>query len=312
MAMYWKKKGRIFRAKGQFGWMNNHAQIPTALVLPDRIRIYFATRPRNNISLTSFLDVDRADPSRILYLHKKPILEPGVPGMFDEHGIMPQYVCMVEDEVWLYYSGWSRRTTIPYSNWTGLAASMDGGMTFTKCFKTPILDRCEADLLSATGCYLQREGDSWLMIYASGTDWIRVDDRYEEMYLLRRAFSEDGIHWERDPGNFITPHNDLEPMHRPTFFQMSDTWHLWFCYRGIEDFRDGANSYRIGYAYSHDFETWTRTDNQAGIQVSPTGWDSTMQAYPYIVKCGRNRYMFYNGNGFGQGGFGYAELCGDF
>lgn len=311
MAFYWERKGRIFQAKGHFGWMNSHAQIPTAMVLPDRIRIYFATRPSNNISLTGFLDVDRSDPAEILYLHEKPILEPGAPGMFDEHGIMPQYVCQVGDEVWLYYLGWSRRTTIRYSNWIGLAISKDGGTTFTKRFRTPILDRCEADPLSATGCYIQREGDLWMMLYASGTDWIRVNDHFEEVYLLRRAVSENGVYWKRYPENLIAPYNEIEPMTRPTFFRKDDTWHMWFCYRGIEDFRNGANSYRIGYAHSHDFENWTRADILAGIKMSATGWDSNMQAYPYIVTCEQHKYMFYSGNWFGQGGFGYAELHGD-
>jgi hypothetical protein len=31
-----------------------------------------------------------------------------------------------------------------------------------------------------------------------------------------------------------------------------------------------------------------------------------MIAYPHVVDTGYGRYLFYNGNGFGAAGFGYA------
>ncbi|MGZ5006653.1 MAG: hypothetical protein ACXWFI_02195, partial [Methylobacter sp.] len=85
-------------------------------------------------------------------------------------------------------------------------------------------------------------------------------------------------------------------------------YRMWYSYRGHTGYRDTpANSYRIGYAESGDGLAWTRMDDQAGIGLSDTGWDSLMLAYPEVVDVGGRRYMFYNGNGFGQTGFGYAE-----
>jgi len=46
-----------------------------------------------------------------------------------------------------------------------------------------------------------------------------------------------------------------------------------------------------------------------GIDVSPTGWDSTMVAYPYVYSHAGKTHMIYNGNGFGLSGFGYAVLA---
>lgn len=45
-------------------------------------------------------------------------------------------------------------------------------------------------------------------------------------------------------------------------------------------------------------------DNEVGITISESGWDSEMVAFPYIV----DNYMFYSGNGFGREGFGYATI----
>lgn len=40
-----------------------------------------------------------------------------------------------EDELWMYYVGWSRLQSVPY-NWAiGLAISIDNGQTFTKKYK---------------------------------------------------------------------------------------------------------------------------------------------------------------------------------
>ena len=306
--MRWVKKGHIFNVSDNFGWMHSHAQIPTVLVKEDRLRIYFATRPEQDCSLTSFIDVDIDDPRRILQVHDKPILELGKPGLFDEHGVMPQYVCEHEGQIRLYYAGWSRRTSVPYSNWTGLAVSDDGGTTFRKMFPGPIIDRTPEEVHSATGCYIVRRDDTWHMWYASGVDWIPVGDKLEEYYVIKYARSADGIHWERENRKLLPSKTEIEPTHRPSVLELNGTYHMWFCYRGIEDFRDGTNSYRIGYARSSDLKTWEREDEQAGIDVSEDGWDSNMIAYPYVVKTRSGVYLFYNGNGFGASGFGYAIL----
>lgn len=306
--MRWEKKGRVFRAAGEFGWMHSHAQIPTVLVLEDRLRVYFATRPSAGLSVTAMLDLDIDDPTRVLNVHETPVLEPGPPGAFDEHGAMPSYVFGNGDEVWLYYGGWSRRTSIPYSNWTGLAVSRDGGTTFEKAFAGPILDRTPFEIFSATAPFVLHEGDDWHVWYASGEAWIDVDGKLEEFYTIKHADSRDGIHWQRDAKRLLSSEHDFEPLHRPTVIAIGGRYHMWFCHRRIRDFRDGAGSYRIGYASSHDLRTWNRNDALAGITVSPDGWDAKMTAYPYVVQARDNIYLFYNGNGFGADGFGCAVL----
>lgn len=100
----------------------------------------------------------------------------------------------------------------------------------------------------------------------------------------------------------------LEATHRPSVIYKNGIYHMWFCYRGIEDFRNGSDAYRIGYAWSNDLKNWNRDDKRAGINISKEGWDSKMMAYPDVVETLYGTYMFYNGNGFGQSGFGYAVL----
>jgi predicted GH43/DUF377 family glycosyl hydrolase len=153
-----------------------------------------------------------------------------------------------------------------------------------------------------------REGGNWHAWYASGTQWVEIDGKLEEVYVIKYARSHDGISWERENRQLLPSLVEPEPTHRPSVVEIDGTYHMWFCHRQVRDFRGGAGAYRIGYARSLDARVWERDDSLAGIDVSPEGWDSEMMAYPYVVKVDDRVLMFYNGNGFGAAGFGVAEL----
>jgi hypothetical protein len=44
------------------------------------------------------------------------------------------------------------------------------------------------------------------------------------------------------------------------------------------------------------------------LALSNKGWDSEMMAYPAFIRVNGKGILFYNGNNYGYGGFGYAEL----
>ena len=79
-----------------------------------------------------------------------------------------------------------------------------------------------------------------------------------------------------------------------------------FVSKGFKLPRGPDEKYRIGYAESEDGIRWERCDALGGIDVSTDGWDSFMVAYPHVVKVHGQLHMFYNGNGFGRTGIGYA------
>lgn len=306
--MKWIKKGKIFSVDGNYGWMNSHAQIPTVLVLDDRLRVFFSTRSIPTESKTTFLDLDLNDPSKVLYVHDRKILENGKLGTFDEHGVMPAGVIRKGNKVYLYYSGWSERCSVPYSNLTGLAISDDDGYTFKKIGDGPILSTNILEPYSATSPHVFYENDLFHMFYCSGTDWIKKNDKYEHTYDVKYAFSDDGINFIQDGKSIIKSDDKKEAITRPVIIKRSNIYHMFFCYRGSDDFRDGADSYRLGSAWSSDLKLWHRENSIPGLDVSKDGWDSKMIAYPYVVETSAGTYMFYNGNGFGKSGFGYAVL----
>lgn len=304
--MPWIKQGRIYEAHGEFGWINSHTQVPTILVRNDCLRVYFSCRPRPGYSVVAMVEVASDDPGRILRVHDKPILEAGSIGLFDEHGVIPNFIYEEDGAVFLVYVGWSRRCSIPYSNWMGIARSDDGGLTFKRVFQGPIFDRTPDDLFSATGLRIyQKDGirHGW---YATGTAWIDIKGQLEHVYQIKHATSRDGITWIRDKELAIKPSSPEEAATCPCVIQRNGRYHMWFSYRSIRDFRGGPGSYRIGYAVSDDLLTWHRDDAKAGINPSISGWDHEMLAYPCLIETERGLTMFYSGNGFGQAGFGYA------
>jgi predicted GH43/DUF377 family glycosyl hydrolase len=307
--MKWMKKGLLFSPNKNFNWMNSHAQVPTLLVKKDLLRVYFATRPKQTLSLTSYIDFDINDFSKILYIHPEPILEPGRPGEFDEHGIMPSSVIEKNGMIYLYYSGWQRVSDVPYNNYTGLAISEDGGDTFVKYEKNPILGKSEDEKYSATSPCVFYHHRLWHMWYTSGTHWLKIEGKFEHTYEIKYAFSSNGKEWTRTQEVILPQRTKYEAITKPSVIKINDSYHMWFCFRGSRGFRKGAESYRIGYAKSDDLKKWTRDDQNSGIDISESGWDSNMIAYPAVTRINNSLIMVYNGNDFGANGFGYAILC---
>ena len=305
----WRKHGLLFRPEGQGGWVNSHAQVPTALLLKDRIRVFIAARPKPGLSLTGWVDLDRARPDRVLGVSQAPILQPGDRGSFDEHGIMPSAIVTEGAEVRLYYSGWCRLAGgAPYHNSTGLAVSEDGGLSFRRACPGPVLDRGPWEPLSATSPWVLRHGGAWHAFYSSGRAWLEVNGKPEHVYDLHHATSTDGIDWQRQREPALRQSFPEEALTRPSILRQPDgSWAMWYCHRGSQDFRASGSAYRIGFARSVDLQHWERRDAEAGITVSAEGWDSAMIAYPCVLEVDGRRLMFYNGNGFGAEGFGWAE-----
>ena len=190
---------------------------------------------------------------------------------------------------------------MPFRNAIGLAISEDRGKTFRKFSEGPIMDRTYMEPHSvASNCVLY-DDEIYRMWYLSCTKWVLSGENLKHYYHIKYAESKDGIHWERTGVVAIDFKDDNEyAISVPRVIKENGKYKMWYSYRG--------KAYRIGYAESKDGISWIRKDEEVGIDVSESGWDSEMICYPFIFDYGSRRYMLYNGNDYGKTGFGLAIL----
>jgi hypothetical protein len=273
---------------------------PFAESLGDCHRVYFAGRDTKNRSHIGYFDIELGKTSRILRVCESPLVAPGPAGAFDDSGCNTPWVVNHDRKKYLYFTGWSLGVTVPFFLNVGVAVSEDG-THFRKLSEAPILDRNTIDpYLTASPSVLYSDGE-WKMWYVSGTRWEIANDRPRYCSNVKYANSQDGIHWRRDGVvcvNYRYPSEHI--IGRPCVVKDNEVYRMWYSYRG--------DSYRIGYAESSDGVSWERKDQEVGIDVSPSGWDSEMICYAHVIESDGTLYMLYNGNGFGKTGIGLAVL----
>ena len=302
--MRWIKKGLIFEPPAGLTWMATHAGLPYVEQAGSHHRVYFSGRDHEQRALIGYFECDLKHPMKILRVSDKPVLGLGTLGSFDDHGLTNSWIVGADGKKYLYYTGWSLGVTVPFYFYVGLAISEDGGESFQRISPGPILGRNEVDpYMTASPC-VRIENGLWRMWYVSCTKWEIENDQPKHHYHIKYAESRDGIHWERKGRVSIDYQSkDEYAIARPCVVEEDGLYKMWYSFRG--------KSYRIGYAESQDGLTWRRKDEEVGIDVSASGWDSEMIAYPVVFDHQGDRYMLYNGNGYGKTGIGLAILAKD-
>ncbi len=316
---HWKKLGRVFdptsMGEGR-PWMSEFAQGPCTLVRDDTVRVYFSCRPPADesgqyCSRSAYLDLRRDDLMQVVDVARAPMLELGGLGEFDEFGTYPVSVLPDVDEIVAYYGGWTRCESVPFDVAIGMARSRDGGATFEKVGKGPVLGASLDEPFVLSGPKIRRYGGLWYLFYIAGRRWVSDQGRLEPVYKIRMATSSDGLHWNRQGRDLIESRLDEdEAQASPDVFFSGGRYHMFFSYRHGTGYRGKERGYRIGYAFSDDLVGWTRDDSRAGIDVSETGWDSEMLSYAHVFDLDQTTYMMYLGNQVGRYGFGLARLEG--
>jgi hypothetical protein len=294
----WTKQGNIFN--------EHHAQVPVADTYSDTYKIYYSARGENGKSIPMAVNFFKEDLSQ----YSPPIklnLELGKPGSFDWAGIMPTEIITLKNGIkYLYYIGWSLRQDVTYHNSLGLAISYDNGITWKKYSKGPVFhtNHLEPGYIGSVSILIEQ--GLWKMWYLSCQDWIQHNNKMEPIYDIKYATSLDGINWTPSGKICIPLENNEGGISTPRVIKEQNIYHMWFSSRNKIDYRiNPINSYRIKKATSKDGVNWIR-EPQNELDISNNTWENIMVCYPTIVKSSTQYLMFYNGNGFGKTGIGYA------
>ncbi len=304
--MRWIKRGCIYRPDGNLSWARSHASGPTPVLMnEDIIRVYISCRDHLNVGRVGYVDLDASCPEKIVNVGEAPVLDIGSPGTFDEDGVMATSVVEMPDGVlYMYYVGFELGHKVRYRLLSGLAISTDGGYTFSRVSRTPVLERSNDELYFRCGPFVRLEKGIFRLWYVAGSDWTEVGGKMVPVYEIKYLESNDGMTWGQTGVTCIRIENDDEHgLGRPYVVKEGELYKLFYSIR-----RRSLGAYRVGYAESLDGINWKRQDNELGVDVSTSGWDSESICYCAPLRVREKLYLFYNGNNFGETGFGWALL----
>jgi len=299
-----EKLGLIFRPPGS-GWAQTHGQNPFAQDLGGGMaRLHFACRDERKRSRCASLDIGWDEMVTLrtpMAQSPRMTLDIGALGAFDDCGAMPHSVVEVNGNHYLYYTGWSLAVAVPFSFHIGLAVSTDGGKTFERLSRAPILGRTHHDPFIVGAPFVLHDNGIFRMWYISATAWEMAGSEIRHYYTIKHAESADGIAWTTSPQVCLDYGPGEYALARPVVSRRADGYHMLFSARA-----DGG-TYRVYQAQSADGVTWLR-DPALVLDVSAEGWDSQMVCYAWDFRHGGADYLLYNGNAYGQDGFGLAKL----
>jgi predicted GH43/DUF377 family glycosyl hydrolase len=241
---------------------------------------------------------------KVLAHPKECLLAPGEPGLFDDCGCSLGCVLTTpQNEKRIYYMGWHLTKVAPWANFIGMAVLNRETERFEKYARVPIIDRSDNDPFSINYPAILLENGNYKMWFGTHLKWdIDAKDTDHGMRCeVKTGDSQDGIHWNIPNIVCLRGKNSAEyAFAKFSVLHEDGLYKMFYSYRG--------KAYRIGYAESEDGYLWNRKDNEVGIDVSSSGWDSEMIEYPAVFDHKKQRYMLYCGNRFGKTGFGIARL----
>lgn len=298
--MAWQKLGRVFDPACLADEGLTAALTPVAQVLDASaglVRVFYSPRDQDRRSQVRAFEFNVSAPGSVRHVSRSALLAPGKTGAFDDAGITLGSLVSADDRQFLFYTGWNLTVSVPFNNSIGMAEYRDGG--FVRRGDGPVMTRTLHEPYSCSSPFVIYENGRFRMWYASMDRWQEEPGGVRHFYNIKYCESADGTDWMRqgvvaidyeDPGEYA--------FGRPFVLREGGGYKMWYAFRG--------DAYRIGYAVSLDGVRWQRQDEQAGIDVSDSGWDSEMIEFPWVFDAAGQRYMLYNGNGFGRTGIGLA------
>src|SRR5205814_456662 len=143
-----ERKGPLHGRSGRTPSSRHSALQPTPLVKSAQglIRVFTGMRDRDGISRVGFVDVSCDDPSKVLDVSRVPALDVGVPGAFDDNGVVPTSIVERDGRLYLFYAGYQLAPKVKFLVFGGLAVSSNGGDSFERYSRAPVCDRTDEEL----------------------------------------------------------------------------------------------------------------------------------------------------------------------
>lgn len=305
--MVWRSRGLIYAPPYDESWKHQFSMIPTPHLRQNGdLRLFLGFCDPEMVGRVGYVDVRADDPSKVLSISEYPVLDIGVPGSFDDNGVVPISLVRAGNELRLYYIGFQLGVKVPYFMFCGLAVSTDDGDSFNRISKSPILDRNDVELYARCGCHVMWDEGIWRMWYVGSVKegWSQIGNKSVPLYTVRHVRSEDGINWLPSIGtpciNFAN--SDEHGFGRPFVRKIGSHYEM------ILSVRTYSRGYYLSQAWSKDGLVWERSNEVLTIlRPENSSWDNENSSYAHTYQHLDQQFLFYNGNGCGKSGVGFAE-----
>ena len=287
-------------------WAQSSALTPTPFNRSDDVvRVYAGFRDHSGVSRIGYVDLEAANPSKVIGYSREPVLDIGRAGCFDDNGVILGDVVRNGAVVQMYYAGFQLVAKAKFLAFTGLAQSHDNGESFVRLSQAPVIDRSSGANFIGALHSIRKTSSGWRAWIARGDGWeTRAGVPYPR-YDIWQIDSKDGIGFHEAPRNLISVSGDEYRIGRPSVFERPDGSFGMFYTAGCRS----SDAYAAGYAHSLDGETWVRQDDDVGMTIGHgSDFDSRHLCYPRLFQAGSDNWAVYNGNDMGVEGFGLARL----
>jgi hypothetical protein len=305
--MKWQKLGLIYCPSGtsRHPKLLSHAANPLPVLIEgDIYRVFFSSRDTHKRSSIGAVDIDLVK-RKVIKEYDVPFFEHGPEGSFYADGVSIGNCYEVNGVKYMLFMGWQNPKEGHWRGDIGRLIVMPD-LTLELESIVPFMASDSVDPISLSYPWVVKdESGSFSMWYGTTLTWDAGNG--EMLHTINFATSNDGHQWQKQGLAIPYQIGVAQAFSRPTVLVNEDSYHMWFSYRGGDN-----QKYRIGHAHKElkkaEDLLWKLDLNNAGLDVSETGWDSEMIEYPFVLEHKKQTYMFYNGNGYGLSGFGLAML----
>ena len=158
----------------KFGDKISHAQNPFIEKIDnDNITIHFSSRDHENRSSCMSIDTTFYNLINGNLTNLRPVetLGLGEIGTFDDCGTMPHSIINFRKQKLLYYTGWSKAVTVPFSFHIGVAVKNSSSEQYRRISQAPIMGRSINDPFIVGAPFVQKKGKILEMYYTSLKKW---------------------------------------------------------------------------------------------------------------------------------------------
>ena len=283
-------------------WVS-HMMAPVLLQHENHLEVFFGGRDISGISRIKSLNLDIKTKS-FTKSRETEILDIGRPGTFDENGVFPASITRIENEVFLFYTGFQLGHKIPHFNFGGLAKINEPNKGALRVSQAPFADRQDEGLYVRAGnTYLNYDGIKY-NAYSAGSSFEMIEGKLRPNYDIYLQ-TVNSIYDFDKAGKKIISYDPLveHGLGRPQLLSYKDNLLLLYTIR-TRNF-----PYKMGIAiFDKNKSKFERCDYLFQDLLGCSEEFSQMTYFPSAISNNENLILVYNGNDYGRNGLGVAIL----